>query len=59
MNETGRDAAVEKWLREKVVAVYDAMEAERGRSIPAEVAFSAIRARHADRISQTGGKSQG
>ena len=45
-----RDAAVEKWLREEVVTVCDAMEADPRRAIPAEQVFAAVRARHADRL---------
>jgi antitoxin ParD1/3/4 len=41
-----RDAAVERWLRTEVAAVYDALEADPGRAIPADQAFAAIRARH-------------
>jgi antitoxin ParD1/3/4 len=44
-----RDAAVERWLREDVAAVCDAMEADPGRGIAAEEVFAAVRARHADR----------
>jgi antitoxin ParD1/3/4 len=45
-----RDAAVEKWLREEVVEVCDAMDADPRRAIPAEQVFAALRARHADRL---------
>jgi antitoxin ParD1/3/4 len=45
-----RDAAVEKWLREQVINVYDAMQAEPGRAISAEQVFATVRARHADRL---------
>jgi antitoxin ParD1/3/4 len=45
-----RDAAVEKWLREEVVSVCDAMQSDPGRAIPAEQVFANIRARHADRL---------
>ncbi len=45
-----RDAAVEKWLRQEVVDVSDAMRAEPSRAIPAEQVFATIRARHADRL---------
>ena len=41
-----RDAVVERWLREEVVAAYDALEANPRRAIPAEAAFAAVRARH-------------
>jgi antitoxin ParD1/3/4 len=41
-----RDAAVERWLREEVVAAYDALEADPRRAIPAETAFAAVRTRH-------------
>ncbi|MDE1150083.1 MAG: type II toxin-antitoxin system ParD family antitoxin [Azospirillaceae bacterium] len=44
-----RDAAVERWLREEVVPVYDAMKADPSRGVPAEDVYAAIRARHADR----------
>jgi antitoxin ParD1/3/4 len=45
-----RDAAVERWLREEVVAVYDAMQADPARGIPAEEVMESIRARHAERL---------
>lgn len=44
-----RDAAVEKWLREQVIGVCDAMQSHPSRAIPAEQVFANIRARHADR----------
>jgi len=44
-----RDAAVERWLREEVAAVYDAVREGRSRAVPAEEVFAAVRARHADR----------
>ena len=45
-----RDAALEKWLREEVIGVYDAMQSEPARAIPGEQVFATIRARHADRL---------
>ncbi|MSO76293.1 MAG: type II toxin-antitoxin system ParD family antitoxin [Alphaproteobacteria bacterium] len=45
-----RDAAVEKWLREEVAGVYDAMRADPGRAISADQVFATVRARHADRV---------
>lgn len=45
-----RDAAVERWLREEVVPVYDAMQADRGRAIPADQVRAALRARQAQRL---------
>jgi len=45
-----RDAAVEKWLREEVVAVADSTQLNPDRAIPAEQVFATIRARHADRL---------
>ena len=45
-----RDAAIEKWLRDEVIGVFDAMDANPGRAIPGAQAFAAIRARHADRL---------
>src|ERR1700730_16733021 len=45
-----RDAAVERWLREEVVPVYDAVQADPTRAIPAEEVFDLIRERHAQRL---------
>jgi antitoxin ParD1/3/4 len=45
-----RDAAVERWLREEVVPVYDAMQADPSRGIPADHVLTAIRQRHARRV---------
>src|SRR5580698_1951501 len=45
-----RDAAVEKWLREEVIGVCDAMQSDPGRAIPGEQVFATIRARHTDRL---------
>jgi antitoxin ParD1/3/4 len=45
-----RDAAVERWLREDVAPVFDAMQADPGRGIPAKDVFASIRAHHADRL---------
>jgi antitoxin ParD1/3/4 len=45
-----RDAAVERWLREDVAPVYDAMQADPDRALPAADVFASIRARHADRL---------
>jgi antitoxin ParD1/3/4 len=54
-----RDAAVEKWLREEVVGVYDAMQADPSRAISAEQVFATVRARHADRLRRKRIESQG
>jgi len=45
-----RDRAVENWLREEVIGVYDAMQANPSRAIPAAQVFAEVRARHADRL---------
>lgn len=45
-----RDAAVERWLREEVAPVYDAMKAEPKRAIRADKVFAAVRAHHAARM---------
>ncbi len=50
-----RDAAVERWLREEVVAVYDAVQANPGRGIPAEQVRASLDALHAERL-KTGGR---
>ena len=47
-----RDAAVERWLREDVAPVYDAMQADPDRGIAAKAVFDALRAHHADRLKQ-------
>lgn len=39
-----RDAVVERWLREEVVPVAAAMDADPGRGIPAEEVFAELRA---------------
>jgi antitoxin ParD1/3/4 len=45
-----RDAAVERWLRDEVVAVYDAMQADPARGIPADKVMANIRAHHGARL---------
>ncbi len=45
-----RDAAVERWLREEVAPVYDAMQADPHRALPASEVFDAVRLRHATRF---------
>ena len=45
-----RDAAIERWLREQVVPVYDAMQADPARGIPAERVLESIHTRHAERL---------
>ena len=49
-----RDAAIERWLREEVVPVYDAMQADPGRGIPANEVAAALRAHHARRLKKPG-----
>jgi len=45
-----RDAVVERWLKEEVVPVYDAMLADPGRGLSADQVTAAMRAHHADRL---------
>ncbi len=45
-----RDAAVERWLREEVAPVYDAMEADPTRGIPADQVLASLRTHHAERL---------
>jgi antitoxin ParD1/3/4 len=45
-----RDAAVQRWLREEVVPVAAAMQADPRRGIPADQVFAEIRALHAQRL---------
>lgn len=44
-----RDAAVDRWLRDEVAPVYDAMLADPARRLSAEAAFAQVRMRHAAR----------
>ncbi len=48
-----RDEAVERWLREDVAPVYDAMKADPERALSIDDAFSEIRAHHAVRMKDT------
>ena len=45
-----RDAAMDRWLREEVVPVATAMQADPGRAIAADQVFDDIRALHAERL---------
>ena len=45
-----RDVAVERWLREEVTPVYDAMQADPSRGVTPEDVFAAVRTRHAQRM---------
>lgn len=45
-----RDAAVETWLREEVLDVYDAHQTNPARAISADQVFAGLRAHHADRL---------
>ena len=45
-----REAAVERWLREDVIPVYDAMQADPSRAIPADRVRQALRAHHEKRL---------
>lgn len=42
-----REAAVDRWLREEVTPVYDAMQVDPDRGIPSSQVFNELRARHA------------
>jgi antitoxin ParD1/3/4 len=45
-----REAAVERWLREDVIPVYDAMQADPARAIPADGVRQTLRAHHEKRL---------
>lgn len=45
-----RDAGVEQWLRDEVVPVARAMEADPGCTIPGEQGFAEVEALHARRV---------
>lgn len=44
-----RDQAVDRWLREEVVPIYDAMKADPSRALDAASVFAELRAHHAAR----------
>ncbi len=48
-----RDAVVDRWLKEEVIPVYDAMQADPSRGIPADQVKAAMRAHHADRVKKS------
>lgn len=48
-----RDASLERWLREEVVPVYDAMQREPGRAVSGDEVLAAIRARRAERLKRS------
>ena len=43
-----RDEGVERWLREEVAPVYDAMKADPSRAVSVGDAFGNVRARHTE-----------
>lgn len=45
-----RDEAVDRWLREDVAPIYDAMKADPLRAVSIEDAFAQIRAHHVTRL---------
>jgi antitoxin ParD1/3/4 len=45
-----REQAVERWLRNEVAPVYDAMKADPERAIPVKQVFDEVRKRHAERL---------
>jgi antitoxin ParD1/3/4 len=49
-----RDAAVDRWLRDEVVPVATAMQADPSRAIAAETVFGEIRALHRRRVKSSG-----
>lgn len=49
-----RDADLDQWLREEVLPVMEAMDADPSRAIPADQVFDEIRALHAKRVKDSG-----
>lgn len=45
-----RDAAVERWLRDEVAPVYDAMQTNPGRALSADAVGTALARHHAARL---------
>jgi antitoxin ParD1/3/4 len=48
-----RERAVERWLREEVAPVHDAMREDPDRGLPAAHVFDELRARHAARTTES------
>lgn len=48
-----RDAAVERWLRDEVAPVHDAMQADPERALTIDDIFADLRSRHAQRSTTT------
>jgi antitoxin ParD1/3/4 len=44
-----RDEAIDRWLRDEVAPVYDAMISDPSRAVSLDSAFDDVRARHAER----------
>jgi antitoxin ParD1/3/4 len=49
-----REAGMEPWLREEVLPVYDAIQADPGRAIPADQVTVLLDALYAERLKTTG-----
>lgn len=49
-----RDAAVERWLREEVVPVYDTMQAQSKRGLSVDQVTAGLAAHHAARLKKAG-----
>lgn len=47
-----RDAAIDRWLREEVAPVYDAVQADPGRTLTIDDVFADIRTRHMQRLAE-------
>ena len=47
-----RDAVVDRWLKDEVAPVYDAMVADPGRGLSADRVREAMRAHHADHVTK-------
>jgi antitoxin ParD1/3/4 len=45
-----QDTAVDRWLRDDVVPVFDAMQADLARGVPVDSVRARLQARHTDRI---------
>jgi len=52
-----RDAVVERWLKDEVIPVYDAMRANPERGLSAEQVKAAMRAHHADHLKKAAHES--
>jgi antitoxin ParD1/3/4 len=48
-----REAAIDRWLHDEVVPVFDAVQADPDRAVSAQVVTAALNAHHAERLNRS------